>query len=201
MKEQHLRLVRQRLKDNNMNEIRRLLKDHKGSVTIEFFFATMFMLIIFAFMVELVLLRSTMGKLDRTSYSLVNILRERTQFYNGDTNITERDAEQFRILAARLLDRKSGEVKVRLERWGEETNGVSVRGDQDCQPITALEKMSSLSPRSETIMNASNTEKRRVPLYQVTLCVENSSLFADMVLGKEHKIDKFVRSSSMAVSR
>lgn len=173
---------------------RHLYADQQGSVSIEFIFSAMFLLIIFAFMVDLVTLRSTLGKLDRTSNSLVNIVRERTQFYAGRAEINALDVADLKSLAQGILQLDQP-IGIFLERWGEEQNGIISIGDMDCRPAVSLTEQARLSPRSEI----SNT--RRIPLYQVTLCTEIGSLFRAMLLDKENRTNNFVRSSSIAVSR
>ncbi|MGR3808760.1 tight adherence pilus pseudopilin TadF [Pasteurella testudinis] len=173
---------------------RHFFNDNRGSVSIEFIFASMFLLIIFAFMVDLVVLRSTMGKLDRTSNSLVNILRERTQFYSGNAEINSEDVANFKKLAGLMINSDRA-IGVYLERWGEEQNGKMAIGDPDCRPAVSLRERANLSPRSEI----SNT--RRIPLYQVTLCTETHSLFRSMIMDKENRVTQGIRSSSLAVSR
>ena len=71
--------------------IKNFLKSKKGAVTIEFFFMVLLLGVLFAFMADLVMLRSTLGKLDNASFSLVNILRERTQLYGRRAELTNDD--------------------------------------------------------------------------------------------------------------
>ena len=178
-----------------MRRIKRSFWSNKqGSVSIEFVFASMFLLIIFAFMVDLVVLRSTMGKLDRTSNSLVNILRERTQFYGGWAGINNNDVANFKKLATRMVN-SDQPISVFLERWGTEQNGIFSVGDPGCRPAVSLRERVNLSPRSEISNN------RLIPLYQVTLCIETTSFFKALVLDKENRVNHFVRSSSIAISR
>ncbi|MDO5053940.1 MAG: tight adherence pilus pseudopilin TadF [Pasteurella oralis] len=179
--------------------IKTFLLDKKGSVTIEFLFMSMFLLILFAFLFDLVMLRSTLGKLDNASYTMVSILRERSQLYNRVPQINEADYMQFEKLAKRLLygdknsDRKIGIV---LEYWAQGDSGRRIPNVVgDCKPYKKLSDLSYLSPRSEL------NNERKIPLYQVTLCVETHSLFESLLLDESQRSSGLMRSSSMSVSR
>ncbi|XYU82462.1 tight adherence pilus pseudopilin TadF [Pasteurella multocida] len=63
----------------------------------------MFLIVLFAFLFDLVMLRSTLGKLDNASYTLVSILRERTQLYDRVAQINIDDHKQFEKLAKKLI--------------------------------------------------------------------------------------------------
>ncbi|WP_373778481.1 tight adherence pilus pseudopilin TadF [Glaesserella sp.] len=187
------------MKDHYLNKFKYFLKNQKGATTIEFFFMLLFLLAIFAFMVDLVILRSTLGKLDNASYTSVNILRERIQLYDKRASITAEDLEQFKQLSKRLLygDKSSQEkVYVVLEYWPGPAQQATTLGDiADCPPYSPISQLSNLSPRSEF------NNERKVPLYQVTLCVETSSFFKAFILNQTEGVNNLVRSSSMAVSR
>ena len=59
------------------NKIKGFIRNKKGAVSIEFFFSILLFGIMFAFMIDLLMVRSSLGKLDNASYTLVNLLRER----------------------------------------------------------------------------------------------------------------------------
>lgn len=52
-------------------------KQQRGAVTIEFAFMLLLLCLLIAFMADLFIARSTIGKLDRTSYSVLNVVKER----------------------------------------------------------------------------------------------------------------------------
>ena len=197
------------MKDQTFNQILNLVRRFSinkiGAVTIEFFFMILLLGILFAFMADLVVLRSTLGKLDTASFSLVNILRERTQLYGGRANITDEDLTQFRQLAKLVLfdDKNSTQkVNVVLEYWSQDSSGnetVETKGDiGSCPPYHPIRDLKDLSPYSEVYQRS-----RKVPLYQVTLRVEGkASLFKALVLNDKTKTDLgLIRSSTLAVSR
>ena len=179
----------------------RIIKNEKGSVIIEFFFMVMFLLIIFAFMADLVILRSTLGKLDNASYSLVNLLRERNQLSPGVRDINTTELRKYEELAKLLIygDRYSkNDITVILE-FKERENQTTVQGDTSkCPQYRPLASLWHLAPLSEPDTNGN---QRKIPLYQVTLCVETNSLFRAILLDKKSRIKNLVRSSSLAVAR
>lgn len=187
--------------------IKNFLKSKKGAVTIEFFFMVLLLGILFAFMADLVMLRSTLGKLDNASFSLVNILRERTQLYGRRAELTNDDLKQFEQLAKLLIygDKNSKEhVYVVLEHWWQD--GVNDRtqrfpassANSKCTPYKDIAELKDLSPRSEYVEN-----ERKIPMYQVTLCVDTRySLFKALLLNEATKTNLgLIRSSTMALSR
>ncbi|MGC7589352.1 tight adherence pilus pseudopilin TadF [Bisgaard Taxon 46] len=184
---------------NFRSNIIRFYKNKSGSVTIEFVFMLMLLTFIFAFLADLVILRSTTGKLDNTSYSLVNVLRERTQLYERNYTITDEDYRQYEQLAKQLVygDKDSTKpLKIVLEYWSEnEKITLPNSPDSSCKPYRKLESVSYLSPKSEI------NNERKIPLYQVTLCVETHSFFKAILLDKSSHSLGWLRSSSMSVAR
>ena len=79
------------MNNNFLNRVSSFRQSKKGSVTIEFALTLMILVIVFAFLADLVVQRSTQAKLDNTSLSLVSILRERVQLYNDNGNATLTD--------------------------------------------------------------------------------------------------------------
>ena len=79
------------MNNNFLNRVSSFRQSKKGSVTIEFALTLMILVIVFAFLADLVVQRSTQAKLDNTSLSLVSILRERVQLYsdNGNAALTD----------------------------------------------------------------------------------------------------------------
>ncbi|UEA17702.1 protein TadF [Pasteurella canis] len=182
----------------NLFKMKKFLRDKKGSVTIEFLFMSMFLIILFAFLFDLVMLRSTLGKLDNASYTMVSILRERSQLYNRTPQISNIDHKQFEELAKKIIfgDKNSSKkIDVVLEYWAQDSSGSTIPNHGQCKPYKALSNLSYLSPRSEL------NNERKIPLYQVTLCLETHSLFEALLLDESQRSSGLLRSSSMSVSR
>lgn len=186
----------------------------KGSVTIEFTFMVILLCMMFAFMADLAIMRSTIGKLDRTSYSLVNIVKERTQFYEGRDTLDQSQVDKMQRLAAIMLNSDPNNVGVVIEYMSFATperpqNGRKPRANsptilragyrKNCEPIKPISDLPMLSPVSEN-----GVESRYVPLYQVTVCMPNYSLF-QAILGsfynERNQLKGTLRSSSIGVRR
>lgn len=192
------------MKSHFLSRTRNFISSKKGSVTIEFVFMLVLLLFIFAFLVDFVIVRTTQGKLDNATYSLVNILRERTQLYNdkGTNTLTTKDLQDFEKLAKLTLfgDVNSNkQVGVVLEHWWQD-NGIGAPDVQSnlssCQPYKKLNNdLAYLSPYSEI------SNQRKVPLYQVTLCIEVGSFFQSLIVKKENQSLGLLSSSSLAVAR
>ena len=190
-----------------INRLKRFRRNEGGSITIEFSFMLIFLSIMLMFMFDLVLVRSTMGKLDNASHSMVNVLRERNAFYGGNEEVTSSDVVELRRLAAKLLygdGRSSQKVEVMVESLFHDKDGnanVDENGDsQTCKPARPLKDNTYLSPYSET--SKEQLERRRqIPVYQVTLCVDILSPFRTFLLNNEQRIENRIRSSSVAVAR
>ncbi|WP_386689550.1 tight adherence pilus pseudopilin TadF [Lonepinella sp. MS14437] len=218
------------LKINPQMRIKFFSSNEKGSVAIEFVLIMIVLAILFAFMADLVFVRSTLGKLDNASYSLVNVLRERNRLtIDSETNSTDAGASEtnvqdtgaskttladerkitnkelvtFKKLASQILYGKGhdhNDVMIVLEQLtftGATSSTLTTLGDTSkCKPSTTLDRRANLSPRSEA------NGERKIPLYQVTVCMETGSgLFRALVADDSAKSNGMLRSTSLAVSR
>ncbi len=223
----------------------RFQRSHKGSVTIEFIFAILVLCLMLMFMLDLSLMRLQIGKLDNTSYSLVNILRERRQLFNESNTkeYTTEDAEKaenlctgstdthdcrklvlaFEKLANQMFfgttkSQKGKKIYVRLDAlqfWHKNCTNNALCADfeknfnikhhwvvsnipddlkNDCVPSTNIRTLQNVAPISEVDPN------RKLPLYQVTLCLPTVSFFNTFV-PNEQSNGRVLRSSSLAVGR
>ena len=196
-----------KMKENLLSKIKDFLPNKRGSVTIEFIFMLILLTFIFAFLADFVIVRSTQGKLDNASYSLVNVLRERIQLFgdNGTATLTDDDLHDFEKVARGLLygDKNDDNQKVLivLEHFWREPGSTSNKFERlpsssnGCEPYRKIEELVHLSPNSEI------NDVRKIPLYQVTLCAETNSFFKSLYLSKENQSLGLIRSSSLAVSR
>lgn len=186
------------------NKIKGFIRNKKGAVSIEFFFSILLFGIMFAFMVDLLMIRSSLGKLDNASYTLVNLLRERNKLYpdRPTDGITSSDAQQYKKLAKLLLfndKNDNSDVYVTLE-YKSNNSARSVEGDiGKCAPYSSLDTLWALAPLSES--SSVSHGERKVPLYQVTICIESGSLFKALLLDSSARDGIFIRSSSFSVAR
>lgn len=184
----------------NMN-VPNLWTDTRASVTIEFVFVSIAMLFFILFFADLVKVQSETGKLDRLSYSIAGVLRERVQLFSAREQLNQKDIEQVTSLARRILkdmqfstDENVNALQVNVQELHFYTssdiqnNVKSVKlykqwmsnggNSQVCHPPDNLNDLSNLSPKG--------SYGRWVPLYQVTVCMPSSGLFARL-FSKEDK--------------
>ncbi|MDO4698890.1 MAG: tight adherence pilus pseudopilin TadF [Pasteurellaceae bacterium] len=188
----------------------KFLEQRKGSVSVEFVLLLAVLTIMLAFMFDLVFTRSTMGKLERTSYSLLNIVKERKQFYQGQNSLSSKDLRDMETLATNLMYGENSQKRAKVVLEYVELNvpdpkNVNLRqrrimasGSQptrlgECKPYKPLKTWIDTAPISE--------EKRSIPLYQVTICVEMESFFKSLTASKQHRDGIMLRSSSHGPSR
>lgn len=75
---------------------------------------------------------------------------------------------------------------------------VSLGDSNDCKAARPLETVPELAPYSQSIIPEN---RRLVPVYQVTLCIETLSPFKRFLLNEENRTQHSIRSSSVAVAR
>ena len=192
------------MKKNILTNTKKFFHNKRGAVSLEFLFMLILLVFIFAFLTDLVIVRTTQGKLDNASYSLVNVLRERNQLYNdnGSEPLKNTDLTEYQQMAKLILfgDKSSpNTVGVTIEHWTEKKSTETLTNLNTCQPYRKLDNnLSYLSPRSEA---ANPDNQRKIPLYQVTLCVEVGSFFKNLITRKENQSFGMLSSSSLAVAR
>lgn len=194
---------------NNKRHLNSFLKNNRGSVTIEFVVMLLVLLFMLVFMADLAILRSNMGKLDNLSYSLVNVLRERTQLYGkGHEAIQSPEVGNFRKLAKGMFfgDPESDKElyivlnSIQFKNTTTPTekpqikNNITLGDTAQCTPTTNLKDVDYIAPRSEINNN------RIIPLYQVTVCIPSYSIFKAIIAG-DASAGRTLRSSSIAVGR
>ncbi|WP_169628182.1 tight adherence pilus pseudopilin TadF [Ferrimonas futtsuensis] len=153
-----------------------------GAFAIEMAFVLAFLVTLFLFSADLSQQVLNRAKLDRVSYSLVNLVKERQRFYEGRVTLSLEDFKQIRDIAARLLHKSQVEeqdqfgITVQSLVEGSQTSfSKSFAGETSCEPENSIASLSALVPE--------NDEGKRFPLYQVTLCMTSSSWY-DRVIGQ-----------------
>lgn len=194
---------------NKKINLQAFLKNNRGSVTIEFVVMLIVLLFMLVFMADLAILRSNMGKMDNLSYSLVNVLRERTQLYGkGHEAIEASEVEPFRKLAKGMFFGNPDSDKelyivlnsIQFQNTVTPTKQPQIKDDiilgdtAQCTPTTNLKDVAYIAPRSEINNN------RIIPIYQVTVCIPSYSIFKAIIAG-DASSGRTLRSSSIAVGR
>ena len=172
----------------------------RGVFSIEFAIIGVVFSLLLAFSGDVIMKISIKGKLDRLSYSLVNVLKERTQLYDADYQLTAAEVTSLNNIAKHSLARtfsvfdeaKYGFLVEELSFLDADTPNPIIseqRGAIHCrvdQSIGELKKLTVFSVRG-----------RNMPLYRVAICYESNNWFGGLV-GKNYTR---VMSDSIVIGR
>lgn len=155
--------------------MRSRVHNQQGAFAIELAFVLAFMVTLFLFCIDLSTQVLNRAKLDRLSYSLVSLVKERQRFFEERTELSETDFNQLQTIAAQMLSNESGQtvdfgiqVDSLIEGRSQSFN-QPYPGETGCEPETPIAQLSQLVPSK-----ASGDE---FPLYQVTLCLGSDAWF------------------------
>ncbi|WP_318443350.1 tight adherence pilus pseudopilin TadF [Photobacterium leiognathi] len=153
------------------------LNKQQGSFIIELAFVLMFLCLLTLFTADIAMQLFARTKLDRVSYSLVNVLKERTRFYNGNRSINS-DSQSLNAVAAKLLGNNEFGLVIDAFDGNEKLNinTIALPNNVTCKHSTfnkALIPVNSNDP-NDTV---------RTPVYQVTLCEKYHSWFGKFTHG------------------
>ncbi|MCF6454697.1 ATP-binding protein [Vibrio sp. MMG022] len=168
----------------------------RGTFSIEFAIVGIFFSLLLAFSGDVIIKLSVKGKLDRLTYSLVNVVKERTQLYGADYELSKEEADDVDTIIRHSLERTFGNFQtsqygLQVEELSfaavDKPNPVIIekRGAIDCQVGEDISSLSSLSVVSN--------RGRQMPLYRVSVCYETDNWIGSL-LGVE-----FTRVESDAV--
>lgn len=151
--------------------------------------------------------QSTIGKLDRISYSLAGIIRERNRLYSDDEMLTQNNVNDLVSLANNMLltsGISSNNFAITVETLHFNPTESAAPGNKiindtkseefsvgTCHPIRSLREMADLSPYSN--------RGRWVPLYQVTLCLPAPTGY--QALFSQTESIPILRSSAITIER
>lgn len=169
----------------NQNKMQSLNKQ-KGSFVIELAFVLMFLCLLTLFTADIAMQLFTRAKLDRVSYSLVNVLKERTRFYDGNNTLTQDDYKQIYSIAGKLLP---------------DTNySVLINSTVPTEAIIPTVKSVACSPVAinPNLIPISSLTGVKFPVYQVTVCTSFHSWFGKFTHGKT---DFVIQSTSVIPGR
>lgn len=171
-----------------------------GIFSVEFALIGLFFSVLLAFSGDVIIKLSVKGKLDRLSYSLVNVLKERTQLYDGNYQLTTQDAADIDVIARNSLSRVFTEFdplqygllveELRFQGIGKPSSPFrQAYGSVSCQigkPIENLTELSVISNRG-----------RQLPIYRVSVCYETANWVGE-ILGENFTR---VESDSVVIGR
>ncbi|MZI96020.1 ATP-binding protein [Vibrio sp. CAIM 722] len=185
-------------------------KQH-GNFMIEFAIVGIFFAMLLVFSADIVIKLSTKGKLDRLSYSIANVIKERTQLFgesdssDDDYEVSDSQAKEAYIITVNSLKRTvhnfdssqfgfdlkvrqrsdygTGDQLVDVADWNSTEKGISGANCEGSVPDKELIFQTSWG-RSSTV-------------YQVTLCYDTVNWFGELV-GKDFST---IAVSSLAIGR
>ncbi|MEQ9723676.1 tight adherence pilus pseudopilin TadF [Yersinia alsatica] len=178
-----------------------------GAMIIEFSLVFLIIALFIKSMISIAEHYSTIGKLDRVSYSLAGIIRERSQLYNDNNTLTQEQVNQLKDLAESMLlnsNITSHDLAIRVDTIHfnqSQSSDIENRVIDDiktssfsvgsCESDTSLIGLTHLSSFS----NAG----RWIPLYQVTLCFPAAPWYRTLLNQNGSAIA--IKSSSITVER
>lgn len=200
-----------------MKKMQQLLKDNRGSVTVEFIFIFFLFSVLLIFLVDVAILQSTVGKLQRTSYSLINVVKERNISDDGREEITQEDVKKLKQLAVNLMGEKDASlIDVTVRFYGFERirpqnpRGSSTRPNKTLTSLSREFSTNSSKCKAAYTTNitaaAPLTENfsgsnRYASIYHVTVCRKMTNLFKGLTLAKQDYNSNWLRASTLGVSR
>lgn len=175
-----------------------------GNFSVEFAIVGIFFSLLLVFSGDVIIKLSVKGKLDRLSFSLVNVLKERTQLYSATSQINTGEAQALQKIAENSLNRTLGTFdKSKFGILVEELtfHGIGVANANALNPFPLGTQRCAVSQTLDKLANLSVVTSwgRQASLYRVTLCYETDNWIGDLLdTGKEFTT---VSSSSVMIGR
>ena len=161
----------------------------QGSYTIELVFILVALWGVYLFGADLSYQLLARAKLDRSSFALVNVIKERTRYFEADVlagqnlPVTNSELEDMAKVASRMLNTPVDNVAIKIESLTNKTN---------------VAEFSTSKYRSFAHADLAPIEKGVVyPLYRISLCEEQSSWFKPFFNGGTSTTVKIGSSSIM----
>ncbi|SUT92454.1 tight adherence pilus pseudopilin TadF [Actinobacillus lignieresii] len=199
-----------------MKKIKQLLNNNQGSVTVEFIFIFFLFSVLLIFLVDVAILQSTTGKLQRTSYSLLNVVKERNISNGGKEEVTQEDVNKLKKLAVKLMgETDENLIDVTVQYYGfeaikpQELGGSSTRPEKKTK---SLSKELSTGGQCKAAYSTNITDaapltenfkgsNRYAAIYYVTVCRKMTNLFKGLTLAKQDYESGWLRASALGVGR
>ncbi|MGF1698373.1 ATP-binding protein [Vibrio lamellibrachiae] len=156
----------------------------QGIFSIEFAIVGFFFSLLLVFSGDVIIKLSVKGKLDRLSYSLVNVIKERTQLYNASVQLTPKQVDDVDKIARHSLMRTFANYD--SKQYGLLVEELSFSGVDQVNPIISEIRGSITCPVAQPIDQLSHLSVvsvwgHQMPLYRVTLCYRTDNWFGDIV--------------------
>lgn len=189
------------------------ITNQTGSVAIELTFVVGALAMCMMFAGDLAAKMTIQGELDNLSYSMANIVRDRTALYSHADNVREelsrQDAEQIdRIVRSNLTRQRAG---FNNDKYAVIVEGVTFDSASNVNTPATVKQLKSFHlgnkqlncnppPSSEfKALTPYTNKKRYMPMYRVTICYESPNLFYTFSGAEEGAL--VIQSSSINVGR
>ncbi|HEB4873303.1 TPA: hypothetical protein R0C45_005119 [Kluyvera ascorbata F0526] len=166
----------------------KFVKSNNGAAAIEFAFYIFVFVLMCGFMVDMSFSLIKKSQVERVNNSLIAVLRERANFFNGRTDLTKDDLNQLESIADILLANDDGTVApyqlglkmVSFSSSSTQKKPIPIETHVVTQPVsrcdlnsefTSTAELSALSAWGIPPASTANTPASWYPVYEVTLCV------------------------------
>jgi tight adherence protein F len=167
-----------------------------GVFSIELAFVLVGMSAALYFCFDLGFQQTKKSQLERVSYSLVSVLKERKLFFESKDLNTGKEASQLHNLAAHLLNVDKSKVAVTIERRvgkeGQRRNITETSGQFVCATKDSLDS------RFDIPLEKS---KKVAPVYQVTVCQQVPAWFERAIGKDKQKTERILTANSAFLGR
>lgn len=196
-------------------------KDESGTSAIEFACYIFIFTLMCGLMIDISSSVIKKGQLERVNNSLMAILRERNDFYNGRINFSKEDVEQLDNIANVLLADSDGTVEphqltIRMIEFSpDSTSDNKIRGlertfstivvagcDYQTGTKTSIDTLSNLSAWGVPPTAKQNaTNPFWYPVYEITLCVPGAVSYFHQMIGGFKKNMSSLNIRNVAIPR
>lgn len=177
-------------------------KSEDGSSAIEFAFYIFTFVLMCGFLVDISFAVIIKGQAERINNSLISVLRERDNFFNGNESIYKTDLDNLKSIADVLLVRENNQVMpyqlgIRMISFSTNSTDRKKIVNQDINFETAKiagcdikagrttqSRLSSLSSWGIPPSATRNTTASWYPVYEVTLCIPGAVSYFQQAMGK-----------------
>ncbi len=172
----------------------------KGTFSIEFAIVGAFFAVLLMFSADIIIKLSVKGKLDRLSYSLVSLAKERTQLYSKeDYTLESSDITLLYTVGKNSLNRTIGDFNsnnfsMQVEEITNDSGYKTYTKNNGCTVSSTLQQ---LENNSDTKLSVVTSWGRNSAIYRVTLCYETDNLVAGLL----DNGFTTVQSSAMVIGR
>ena len=168
----------------------------RGNFTVEFSIVGVFLSLLIVFTGDLIMKLSMKGKLERLSYSIASVIKERTQLFEEEEySVDDDEAREAYQIVVNSLTRSMGhfdpelfgfDLKVRQRSYyGLGNQMIEVSNWNSASVLGIGLPCPGVTPEVDLLFQTS--WGRSATLYQVTLCYQSSNWFGEL-FGKDYSL-------------